>query len=37
MNMCYLSKMYIFNDMYIILVDILENNKINWFVKFWFF
>lgn len=37
MNMCYLSKMYIFNDMYIILVDILENNEINWFVKFWFF
>lgn len=37
MNMCYLSKVYIFNDMYIILVDILENNKINWFVKFWFF
>lgn len=37
MNMCYLSKMYIFNDMYIILVDILENNKINWFVMFWFF
>lgn len=35
--MCHLSKMYIFNDMYITSADTLENTETNWSAKFWSF